>query len=115
MNRPDIDPHRAGPRTLRLPCILAVLVLGGCTWVKVSESGAQVAVRAAADVAHCARIGTVSGSTAAKVVIQRDTRKVQEEVTALGKNEAARLGGNSIVAKGELTDGSQEFDVYRCP
>ena len=95
---------------------LVVLALAsGCTWVKVNEGGAHVAVRTKADVGRCKLIGQVSGSTVTKVVLERDARKVEEEVTALGKNEAARIGGNAIVPKGAVADGVQEFDVYQCP
>lgn len=105
------------PRFSQLSVAIVAIVaiaLSGCTWVKVSESGAHVAVRTAAEVANCQKVGGVSGKTVAKVVVTRNARKVQEEVTALGKNEAGKIGGDTIVPSGPINAGEQEFDVYKC-
>lgn len=94
---------------------LLTLSLGGCTWVKVTEAGAQVAVRNATEVAGCERLGTAGAQTTAKVLLARDARKVQAELLALGKNQAAEISGNAIVAEGDVQNGAQKFAVYRCP
>ena len=91
------------------------LLLSSCTWVKVTEAGAGVAVRAANEVTSCERIGVASVKTTAKVVLARDTRKVQSEVYAMAKNQAGTMNANAVVPIGQIVDGGQSFDVYRCP
>lgn len=94
----------------------AILSLSACRWVKVNDEGARVALRTSAEVGSCKRVGEVSSATLAKLlIVRRNPRKVAEEVITLAKNQAAKLGGNAIVGKGEVIDGAQDFDVYRCP
>ena len=100
-------------RAALLPLTLA-LVLSNCTWVKVTEAGAAVALRAANETSGCERIGVASVKTAAKVVLARDTRTVQAEVYAMAKNQAGTMNANAIVPIGTVVDGAQSFDVYRC-
>ncbi len=97
-----------------LPLTVALL-LSSCTWVKVSEAGAGVAIRAANEVSSCERVGVASVKTTAKVVLARDTRKVQSEVYAMAKNQAGTMNANVAVPIGQIVDGAQSFDVYRCP
>ena len=103
-------------RYLRLAIALAdaCIAASACTWVKVSPAGARVAVRTADQVANCKYIGVASGTTIANALGRRDPRKLEEEVTALAKNEAAKIGGNVIVAKSALLAGTQDFTVYLC-
>ncbi len=109
---------RATPLATRLTTWLPVtcaLLLSSCTWVKVTESGAGVAIRAASEVSGCERIGVASVRTTDKVVLARDTRKVQSEVYAMAKNQAGTMNANAAVPIGQIVDGAQSFDVYRCP
>ena len=47
-------------------------------------------------------------------VIKRSAKKVQEELDALAKNEAAERGADSIVRTSKVIEGKQSFDLYRC-
>lgn len=105
-------------RTTHMPATAAValaVLLSSCTWVKVTDVGAAVAIRTAGEVSRCERIGVSSVKTAAKVVLARDTRTVQAEVYALAKNQAGSMNANAIVPIGQVVDGAQSFDIFRCP
>ena len=108
---------RANPLTATLspwlPLTVALL-LSGCTWVKVNDAGANVAIKAANEVSSCERIGVASVKTTAKVLLARDTRKVQSEVYAMAKNQAGTMNANTAVPIGQIVDGAQSFDLYRC-
>jgi hypothetical protein len=41
-------------------------------------------------------------------------RKVAGELEALARNEAALMGGDTVVAELPVKDGRQVFGVYRC-
>jgi len=70
---------------------------------------------AAQEVGRCHELGRVSAVTAAKVgFIARGKDTVQEEVYRLARNNAADMGGDSVVAIGPLIEGEQAFKVYRC-
>jgi hypothetical protein len=94
--------------------VIAALLLGGCTWVPLTDAGAGVNQATAAQVAHCRQVGTVSSSTQDKIGVQRSRGKVAEELVVLARNEAASIGGDTIVPVGTPDDGRQDFTVYRC-
>jgi len=47
--------------------------------------------------------------------IPRRSSKVEEELVALARNEAVRMGGNVVSPVAAATDGEQEFTIHRCP
>lgn len=96
-------------------CLVAIVsLMSACSFVQLSDAGAQVAQMEPADVANCTSIGEVSSRTRDKVVISRGSAKVQEELLVLARNEAAGLGANAIVPLGEPENGEQRFRAYRC-
>jgi len=103
-------------RGLRRGAALAVLAsaLGGCTWIELTDAGAAVAQGTASEVAGCELVGDVTASTQDRVLLKRGRGKVAEELIVLARNEAATVGGDTIVPRGPMVDGRQTFDVYRC-
>ena len=88
--------------------------LSGCTYVRLTDGGAEVVQAESDAVANCTAIGVVSATTKAKVVVNRVDGKVREELLVLARNEAANLGANAIVPMGEPEQGQQRFRAYRC-
>lgn len=96
---------------------LTTMLIGlqACTWVKPTEAGAQVRLVEDYNVTQCTKLGTTTTSVKHKIgAMGRDLEKVTEELTVLARNEAAVMGGDSIVAQGPPADGSMVFGVYRC-
>jgi hypothetical protein len=94
--------------------LTAAALTGGCTWVKLTDAGANVRLMGAADVSHCERVGAVAATTQDRVLLARHPDKVTEELIVLASNQAAAIGGNAIVPEGPAQDGTQAFRVYRC-
>jgi hypothetical protein len=90
--------------------------LSGCTWVKLTTGGEQVAVESRADPA-CKKLGHTTSMGLSEVAsIDRKEAKVATELETLARNQAAGLGGNTIVPDGPVTkEGEQTFTVYQCP
>lgn len=89
--------------------------LSACTWVKVTPEGENVRVADAAAVASCTRLGSVKVSLKHKLGrIERKPEKVASELETLGRNEAAVMGGDVVVAQSPVTEGRQEFAVFDC-
>lgn len=104
-------------RTMRIQwLVLPVVALGAaaCTWIPLTDAGAAVSQATPAEVTGCRLVGNVSASTQDRVLIKRSRGKVAEELTVLARNEAATLGGDTVVPAGPIRDGRQDFDVYRC-
>lgn len=93
----------------------AAVGLGACTWVKTTPAGATVRLASASALAGCERTGKVTVSLKNRVAgVERKPTKVAEELATLARNEAASLGGDTVVAETDPSEGSQVFGVYRC-
>lgn len=103
-------------KKLSLLLVAVVGLTSACTWVKVNEQGASVAVANAANVRNCGKVSTVNVSGKDNFVgsMKRDPNKVATELTNLARNEAAAVGGDTIVPVSLVKDGRQSFDVYKC-
>jgi hypothetical protein len=93
---------------------LTVAVLGGCTYVSLTEAGSKVAQSDADAVAACTLVGNVSSQTRDKVLIDRNTGKVKQELIVLARNRAAELGATDLVQTGDVEAGTASFSAYRC-
>jgi hypothetical protein len=101
----------------RLALIASLALLAGAwSWVKLSPEGESVRVATAAQVATCKTIGTTHSKTSSKAwIFARGQKSIDQEVEFLARNEAANMGGNTIVAQGPTSsEGRRSFDVYRC-
>ena len=92
----------------------ALITTTGCTWVPLTDNGAGVDIVDAEKVAACEHLGEVTSSTQDKVVVARNSGKVQEELFVLARNEAAVQGADTIVATAAPENGRQTFSIYRC-
>jgi len=92
------------------------LGLAGCAWVSLEPGAGAVSVRQAGSLDGCERLGKTHTRTLdALGFIPRRSSKVEEELVALARNEAVRMGGNVVSPVAAATDGEQEFTIHRCP
>lgn len=106
-----------GCRTVRVAAVAgAALIAAGCTWVKPTEGAQGVRVGMTSEVARCKKIGATHAKTSPKVAFfARSRTKVDQELDTLARNEAAEMGGDTIVPQGPTSsEGRRSFDVYRC-
>ena len=94
-----------------VPCLLA----SACAFVKPSAESQVVALRDAAYVTDCQKMGSTTSKTLQKMwVMSRADKKVFNELVMLAKNEAVIMGGNTVVAESKIDKGQQIFGVYSC-
>jgi hypothetical protein len=92
-----------------------VLLLSGCAVVELSPEGEKTRVLTAEEVTKCTYKGKTTSRTTEKLVgAKRHEKAITEELLMLARNSAINLGGDTIVADGEIKDGMQTFKVYRC-
>lgn len=95
--------------------LFLLLALGACTWVKPTDAGAKVVVSDGSGVTNCERKGEVESDLKSRVGgFERNATKVAGELETLARNEAAKMGGDTVVAESTVRDGKQTFGVYRC-
>ena len=96
--------------------LLVIAFSSGCTWVALEDSGKRVrVVGSAAEVEGCESKGEITTSVRDKVAfVSRDPAKVNDEIEALARNQAAELGADTVRGVGEMDNGSKRFDAFRC-
>ena len=96
--------------------VIVVLAMTSCTWVALTHQGDNVRLVSVSDAQGCKSIGRTQVSVRDYLVdgISRDERKVDRELTTLGRNSAAEMGGDTITPASAVINGGQAFDVYKC-
>lgn len=95
--------------------VLIAVLLASCTWVEPTEEGYAVALVKPTAVQNCQSLGTATAEVPDNIgPFARSDKKVAEELVTLGKNEAARMGGDTIAEAGPVSQGRQQFKVYLC-
>jgi hypothetical protein len=83
--------------------------------VKLTEGGNAVRVAKAGEVAGCTSKGRTHAQTTDRVLIfARRDASIHSELESLARNEAALMGGDTIVPATPIEGGRQTFDVYSC-
>ncbi|NOY63488.1 MAG: DUF4156 domain-containing protein [Gammaproteobacteria bacterium] len=91
------------------------LVMSGCSWVSLSPDGEKTRVLDASEVTSCKKIGLTTATVLSKVAIfSRNSKKMADELATIARNQAAELGGDTIVPASEIADGKRNYDIYRC-
>ena len=99
----------------RVLLLLLGVLLSACSWVDVSPQAEHVEVLTAAQASSCKLVGRATVSVLDRVLmVSRSEKIVHEELERLGRNAAADMGGDAIVADGAVVKGEQVFQVYRC-
>ena len=110
--------HQHATSITRLSAIaLFTLSLSACeSWVQLTPEGANVElVGDASRVARCTRVGRANVQTLGKIiVVERGGQRLQDELLTLARNEAADLGGDTVVPESLMANGAQVFGVFRC-
>jgi hypothetical protein len=101
---------------ITVTCLLVLVLSYGCTWVALEDAGKRVrVVTSAAEVDGCESKGEITASVRDKVAfVSRDPAKVNDELEALARNQAAEIGADTVRGVGEMDHGSKRFDAFRC-
>jgi hypothetical protein len=94
---------------------MSSLFVTGCATVKLSDSAEKVRVLAPEEVSTCKKLGQANASVTAKALgISRPIESVTNELESMGRNSAAKMGGDTIVPLTVIEEGQQSFVVYKC-
>jgi MinD superfamily P-loop ATPase len=99
---------------------IAIVVLGcaatsACTWVDPIPGASSVTLVQPAHVSNCKSLGTTTSQVKARVgIINRSDEKVAGELLTLAQNSAVEIGGDTLVAEGAPSEGTQRFRIFKC-
>ena len=95
--------------------LMIIIGLSACTWIEPTKESLGVILVKPGNVTNCKKLGITNATVTHKIgVLTRDKEAVTEDLITVAKNDAAKLGGDSIVAKGENIDGKMSFIIYKC-
>lgn len=96
--------------------VFILFLFSGCAWVKITPGGARISVASnTAEVSNCRKIGETTVFLRDKVgFYRRNPDKVAEELSILGRNSAADMGGDTIFPLSAVEQGERTFSVYHC-
>ena len=97
-----------------LVSLILLSLASGCSFVKLTPAGENVAVLQLSEVANCEQVASTTVSVVSKVVVNRSPQKVATELRTLARNHAATRGGDTIVATSDTANGEQSYNIYRC-
>jgi len=95
--------------------VATAALLCSCTWVKPTDAALDVRVAYLSQVETCKQLGRATVSVVDKVLfVERNEEDLADELETLGRNAAAEMKGDTIVAMSKIVHGEQVFNVYRC-
>ncbi len=90
-------------------------VLGGCSFVTVDPGAEEVLVLEAERTKDCERLGQTRVSVATSIgFIKRGKPAISDNLETLARNSAAEMGGDTITAESEVSDGKRTFGIFDC-
>lgn len=93
----------------------ATITLNSCTWVEPTDAALDVRVAYLSQIESCKQLGRATVSVLDKVLfVERNEEDMADELETLGRNAAAEMKGDTIVAMSKIVHGEQVFNVYRC-
>jgi hypothetical protein len=96
--------------------LTVILAASGCTWVDPVPGASRVTLVMPQHVSQCQPLGSTTSQVKAQVgPVHRSESKVQEELLTLAKNSAVEIGGDTLVAEGPPSQGTQRFRIFKCP
>jgi len=92
-----------------------IAILSACTWVKPTDAALNVRVAYLSQIADCKQLGRATVSVLDKVLfVSRNEEEMSDELETLGRNAAAEMKGDTIVAMSKIVHGERIFNVYQC-
>lgn len=95
--------------------LVVSLMLAACQFVPLTPGGEKARVLSAAEVQQCRKVGNTTASVKGDVLgIKRQESVIAEELERLARNNAAGMGGDTVVPASDIVQGSQLFNIYKC-
>lgn len=115
---PGSAESRRGSHGIAFRAIVAsgLLTLAGCTWVRLDPGAESVRIVTAAEVMNCELVAQVDSTSMDRIAgVRRGGRKLQQELDTLARNEAFRLGADTVSRSDEAPEtGRQRYTAWRC-
>lgn len=107
--------HTTVRTTVMVTAVAALALLGGCTYVKEQPGAEDVTVLDQGRAEKCNKVGQTKVSVSTQVgFIARGESAIRKDLQILARNSAADIGGDTVAALSEISNGQQTFGIYDC-
>ncbi len=90
-------------------------IMTACSFVSLNPQAQNVAVAANSNLANnCKFWGNTNVSIWAKADTFQSQKSAESQLDTLARNEAATMGGNTVVAESAINNGQRTYGVYNC-
>ncbi|MBA2492638.1 MAG: DUF4156 domain-containing protein [Gammaproteobacteria bacterium] len=90
-------------------------ILAGCQFVPLTPGGEKARVLSAAEVQQCTKLGDTTASVKGDILgLKRQESVVSAELERLARNNAAAMGGDTVVPASDIIQGTQLYNIYKC-
>ncbi|MCE3269335.1 MAG: hypothetical protein K0R49_1587 [Burkholderiales bacterium] len=92
-----------------------VLLATGCSFVSLDSQARDITVLEDANlVKDCKSLGDTNVSLWSKAETFQSRTKVESQFDTLARNQAATMGGNTVVPHSQTIKGQRKYSVYNC-
>ena len=92
-----------------------VMALTACSFVSLDPQARDVVVQNdAGALKGCKSLGSTTVSLWSKSETFQSQKTVENQLDTLARNEAATMGGNTVIANSEINNGQRTYSVYNC-
>ena len=98
--------------------LLSLLTFGlvACSFVKLNPQAQTVTVIPSNTMLNnCKYLGSTNASLWSKADTFQSQAKVESQLDTLARNEAATMGGNTVMPTSVINNGQRAYSVYNCP
>ena len=94
---------------------LFVITLASCSFVSLDPMAENVIVSPdAASLKSCKFLGNTTVSLWSKASTFQSDTTVNTQLDTLARNQAAAMGGNTVVSYSKINNGEETYSVYKC-
>lgn len=102
-------------KTLISISIASLVILSGCTINSATEASKTVLLVKDYNVKECKKLGSSTAKVKDVIAgVNLPESQLQKELIVIAKNDAAAIGGDSIVELSPMKGGFQVFGIYKC-
>lgn len=101
---------------IKLSLVGLAAIVSACSFVSLNPQAQNVTVLPkATPVANCKLLGSTDVSIWSKASTFQSQQSAESQLDTLARNQAATMGGNTVIANDEIKDGQRTYSVYNCP
>lgn len=101
---------------INITVFVLTIALSACAFVSLNPQAQDVAVLPNADaVGKCKFLGNTSVSIWSKSETFQSQDTVEDQLNTLARNEAVKIGGNTVTPDSKIINGQRTYRVYNCP